>query len=173
MEDEVKILSKHNLDCSSLENLAKDIANRLQCNVEFGEYQKIDGLYKFVTNDTIQLSSDEVTITLIGLRNDEKTPYNFVIELGDEAKLMYEDFIELQPAWEERFANTLESFKNDQFASESFYTAIFEKLKKLGADKVYFIKDQVDQDLTIPKKETLDEYLRTIKQKTAFFEVMV
>ena len=40
MNVEAKIISKHNLDCSTLENLASDIAIRLGYNVEYGQYQK-------------------------------------------------------------------------------------------------------------------------------------
>jgi hypothetical protein len=37
MNQEAKIISKHNLDLSSIEKLANDIGNRLNSNVKYGE----------------------------------------------------------------------------------------------------------------------------------------
>lgn len=48
MKAEAKIISKHNLDCSTLENLANDIAIRLCCNIEYGQYQNDNGKHHFI-----------------------------------------------------------------------------------------------------------------------------
>lgn len=89
MEPEAKIISKHNLDCSTLENLANDIANRLECNVEYGQYQKDNGKHQYIVLGTVQAIEKGVTCTLYDLRDSNNSIYNFVLELGEEAKMIY------------------------------------------------------------------------------------
>jgi hypothetical protein len=173
LEEEVKIISKHNLDCSSLESLANDIANRLGNNIEYGQYQNVEGKHEFVQYGIVEVVENNITTTLYDLRNDENSSHNFVLELGEEAKVIYEDLIEFMPAWEEQY-ETVESTNNSNgLVNDSFYNGVFDELQKLGADKVIFIKNTFIPELGIAKNETLENYLKTVQQKTAFFDVIL
>jgi hypothetical protein len=173
MIEEAKILSAHNLDCTSLENLAVDISNRLDCNIEYGQYQNENGKHHYVALGTVKVNENGIMYTLYDLREDENSSHNFVLELGEEAKVIYADFIDFMPAWEEQY-ETIESTNNTKgLPNDSFYNGVFDELQKLGADKVYFIKDTFAPELAIPENATLDNYLTTVQQNTTFFEVVL
>jgi hypothetical protein len=173
MEEDVKIISKHNLDCSTLEMLAKDISSRLGNNIEYGQYQNENGKYNYVALGTVEVKENGIMSTLYDLRNNKNSDYNFVLELGEEAKVIYEDFIEFMPAWEEQY-ETVESTNNSKgLVNDSFYNGVFDELKKLGADKVIFIKNTFIPELAIAKNETLENYLKTVQQNATFFDVIL
>lgn len=172
-EDEAKIISKHNLDCSTLENLANDIANRLDCNIEYGQYQNENGKHHYVALGTVEVKENGIMSTLYDLRNKENSNSNFVLELGEEAKVIYGDFIEFMPAWEEQYNYALNIFNDNGFVSDSVYSRIFEEFQKLGADKVYIIKDTFTPELAIPENTTMEAYLKQVQKETAFFEVVL
>lgn len=73
MEFEAKIISKQSLDCSSLENLAKDISNRLDCNIEFGHYQVNNGNHEFIPFGEIIVNANGITTTLYDMTNDDNS----------------------------------------------------------------------------------------------------
>ena len=83
MNEEVKIISIHNLDCSSLENLAKDIGNRLDCNIEYGYYQNNNGQHEFVQFGTVEVNSNENITTIYDMTNDDTSEYNYIVEHGE------------------------------------------------------------------------------------------
>jgi hypothetical protein len=171
MNVEAKIISKHNLDCSTIENLASDIAIRLGYNIEYGQYQKEDGNHHFNVLGAVTVKENGIVATLYDLRNDEISDYNFVFEIGEVANVIYEEFIEFMPPWEEQYKTALNQFNNGGFSNDSFYAGIFNELQKLGADKVYFIKDTFTPELAITKNTTLESYLEIIQKETAYFEV--
>lgn len=173
MEPEAKIISKHNLDCSTLENLANDIANRLNCNIEYGQYQNENGKHNYAALGTVEVKENGIISTLYDLRNNKNSDYNFVLELGEEAKVIYKDFIDFMPAWMEQYDHALNIFNDNGFINESLYSGVFDELQKLGADKVYFIKDAFTPALTIPENSTLESYLKIIQKETTFFEVVL
>nr|WP_315152418.1 hypothetical protein [uncultured Flavobacterium sp.] len=173
MEEDVKIISKHNLDCSTLENLANDIANRLYCNIEYGQYQNENGKHNYVALGIVEVKENGIMSTLYDLRNNKNSDYNFVLELGEEAKVIYKDFIEFMPAWEEQYENVVSTNNKNGLVNDSLYNRIFDELQKLGADKVYFIKDAFTPALAIPENATFDNYLATVQQNTTFFEVVL
>lgn len=171
MIEEAKIISRHNLDCSSLENLANDIACRLGYNIEYGQYQNENGNHHFIVLGNVTLKENGILATLYGLRNDSNSTHNFVLELGEEAKVIYEDFIDFMPPWEEQFDSVETAFNKDGFTGNSFYLGVFKELQKLGADIVYFIKDTFAQELAIPENSTLESYLKIIQKETTFFKL--
>ncbi|WP_369764928.1 hypothetical protein [Flavobacterium sp. WC2429] len=171
MNEEAKIISKHNLDCSNLENLTKDIANRLDCNIEYGYYQNINGQHEFVQFGNIEVNPKGVTSTIYDMTNDASTEFKYVLELGEEAKLIFNDMIQVIPPWEEEFETAFNNFNSKGFQQEPYYMGIFEDLKKLGGDKVYFIKETFEPEIEIKSKTTATDYLNTIKDKATFFEV--
>lgn len=173
MEEEAKIISKHNLDCSSLENLAIDIANRLGYTIDYGQYQNLNGKNEFVQNGTVEVVVNGIKTTLYDLRNDGNSPYNFILELGEEAKVIYKDFIQILPPWEEEYNTVFDIFNSKRFKEEPYYNGVFDELQKLGADKVYFIKDTFVPELAIPEKATLENYLKIVEQNTTYFEVII
>jgi hypothetical protein len=173
MEPEAKIISKHNLDCSTLENLANDIANRLGSNIEYGQSQIENGKYHYIAIGTVEVNENGIMSTLYDLRDNENSNYNFVLELGEQAKIIYEDFIDFMPPWEEQYENVENSFEKKGLSKKSYYFGIFEELKKLGADKVYVIKDTFAPELAIPENATLESYLKIIQKETTFFEVIL
>lgn len=173
MIEEAKILSSHNLDCSSIESLAVDISNRLDCNIEYGKYQNDNGNHHYVALGTVEANDNGIRHTLFDLRNNENSSYQFVLELGEEAKLIYTDFIDLMPPWEEDYHKVEDIFNRDGFANNSYYLGVFHELQKLGADKVYFIKDTFAPELAIPENPTMDAYLKIIQKETTFFEVVL
>lgn len=171
MEPETKIISKHNLDCSTIENLANDISNRLGCNIEYGKIQNINDIHHFITIGTVEVVQNGIMHTLYDLREEKYPSNSFVLELGEEAKVIYEDFIDFMPPWEEHYERIAFTFNKDGFAKDSFYLGVFDELKKLGADKVYFIKDTFAPELAIPENTTMETYLKQIQKETTFFEV--
>ncbi len=171
MNAEAKIISQHNLDCSSLENLANDIANRLNCNIEFGQYQNLNGKHEFIKLGTVTLNSKGIITTLYDMTNDNASEYNYVLELGEEAKLIYSDIINILPPWEEDFDRIFNIFNSQEFIEEPYYTGVFDELRKLGSDKVYFIKDNNEPEITIKTKSSTQDYIQQIKDKVTFFEV--
>ncbi|MES2239407.1 MAG: hypothetical protein V4497_04030 [Bacteroidota bacterium] len=173
MEPEAKIISKHNLDCSTLENLANDIANRLNCNIEYGQYQNENGKHNYVALGTVEVKENGIMSTLYDLRNNKNSDYNFVLELGEEAKVIYKDFVEFMPAWEEQYENVASINNKNGLANNSLYNRIFDELQKLGADIVYFIKDAYTPALAIPENAIFDNYLTTVQQNATFFEVVL
>jgi hypothetical protein len=173
MEDDVKIISKHNLDCSSLESLANDIANRLGNNIEYGKYQNVEGKHEFVQYGIVEVVENNIRTTLYDLRNDENSSHNFVLELGEEAKVIYEDFIEFMPAWEEQYETVVSTNNSKGLVNDSFYNGVFDELQKLGADNVIFIKNTFIAELAIAKNETLENYLKTVQQNATFFDVIL
>ena len=80
MNEEAIIISKHQLDCSSLENLANDISNRLNCNIEYGQYQNKNGQHEFIQFGSIELSPNGFTTTIYDMTQDINSDYNYVIE---------------------------------------------------------------------------------------------
>lgn len=173
MEEEAKIISKHNLDCSSLENLAKDIANRLECNIEYGQYQNQNGKHEFIPFGNVEVNPKGITTTIYDMTNDKNSEYNYVLELGEEAKLIYNDLIQVLPPWEEEFDTLFDNFNSKGFKVEPYYLGILDELKKLGGDKIYIVKDTSEPELTIKSNVTFLDYLKTIKDKATFFEVAI
>src|SRR5690606_33151767 len=98
MEAETKIISKHNLDCTSVENLVKDISNRLGWNIEFGHTKKIHDLYEYEAEGSIQIDNSGILSILDHMDASTRSTYNFCLELGDQAIFIYDDFINLMPA---------------------------------------------------------------------------
>jgi DNA helicase IV len=119
----------------------------------------------------VEVVQNDIISTLYDLRNDENSIYNFVLELGEQAKIIYEDFIDFMPPWEEQYENVENSFDKNGLAKKSYYFGVFEELKKLGADKVYIIKDTFAPELSIPENATMESYLKIIQKETTFFEV--
>ncbi|HKO76602.1 MAG TPA: hypothetical protein VJU52_05260 [Flavobacterium sp.] len=171
MNEDVKIISKHNLDCSSLENLASDIAIRLGCNIEYGQYQNENNSHNFNVLGTVTINDSNIVTTLYDLRNDEDSTYDFVLELGEDAKVIYKDFIDFMPPWEEQFDRLASEFKKNGLANDSLYSGVFNELHKLGADTVYFIKDTFVPELAIPENIIMDTYLKKVEKETILFEV--
>lgn len=173
MNAEAKIISQHNLDCSSLENLANDIAKRLNCNLEFGQYQSSNGKHEFVKLGAVTLNSKGISTTLYDMTNDNASEYNYVLELGDEAKLIYSNIINILPPWEEDFDTVFNNFNSREFIEEPYYTGVFDELRKLGSDKVYFIKDTHEPELSIKVDINAQDYIQQIKDKATLFEVVL
>ncbi|MFE3867477.1 hypothetical protein ACFX5E_05230 [Flavobacterium sp. LS2P90] len=172
MNEESKIISTHNLDCSSLENLAKDVANRLDCNVEYGYHQIHNGQHEFVQFGTVEINSNGNITTIYDMTNDETSECNYIVEQGEEAKLIYYDIIQVLPPMETEFNKAFRNFNTNGFKEAPYYLNVFKELKKLGADKIYFIKETFEPELDIVENTTSAAYLQTIKEKATYFEVV-
>lgn len=172
MNEESKIISTHNLDCSSLENLAKDIADRLDCNIEYGYHQIHDGQHEFVQFGTVEINSNGNTATIYDLTNDDTSECNYIVEQGEEAKLIYYDIIQVLTPTETEFETAFRNFNTNGFKEAPYYLNVFKELKKLGADKIYFIKETFEPELDIVEITTSAAYLQTIKEKATYFEVI-
>jgi hypothetical protein len=75
--------------------------------------------------------------------------------------------------WEEQYIKITDTFKNDGFGNDSYFSIVLDELQKLGADKVYFIEDNFTPVLAIPENATLDSYLSIVQQNTTYFEVVL
>lgn len=91
--------------------------------------------------------------------------------MGEEAKLIYNDIIQVLPPWEEEFETTFNNFNSKGLNEEPYYRGVFDELKKLGTNKIYFIKDTFETDLEIKSKTIAEEYLIKMKDKATYFEV--
>lgn len=172
MNEEVKIISIHNLDFSSFENLAKDIVKRLDCNIEYGYYQNDNGQHEFVQFGTVEVNSNDNITTIYDMTNDDTFEYNYIVEHGEEAKLIYNDIIQVLPPMATEFETTLNNFKTNRFKEEPYFSSVCNELNKLGADTIYFIKETFESELDIREKSTAADNLQTIKDKAMYFEVV-
>lgn len=173
MSTETKIICKHELDYSSLENLANDIAQRLNCNIEYGQYQNNNGKHEFIQLGVVEANPNGIISTIYDMRNNNSSEYSYVLELGEEAKLIYNSIIQVLPPWEEEFDTVFNNFNSQGFAEESYYLGVFEELKKLGGDKVYFIKDTNEPNLELKNELSFNDYLKLLKDEATFFEVEI
>ncbi len=173
MDFEAKIISKHNLDLSNIEALANDIATRLNSNVEFGKYNKADNGHNFISLGTINKNESTIFSTLYDLQNDTASNYYYVLELGEEAKLIYKDIISFIPPWEEQFETALENFIEGTLGTDHYYSGVFQELYKFGGDTVFFIKESNPASIDIKLNQTWDDYTVSIQEKEEFFIVPI
>jgi hypothetical protein len=171
MDFEAKIISKHNLDISNVEILANDIANRLNINIEFGQYNLIEHKHNFELLGKITKSESTICSTLYNLTNNPLSSYGYVLELGEEAKLIYKDIISLITPWEEMYDYVKSQNEQKELTKTSYYASVFEELVKLGADEVIFIKESNSGELEISNQDTWDKYYNRISKKEDFFTV--
>jgi hypothetical protein len=68
MNQEAKIINKHNLDLSSIEKLANDIGNRLNSNVKYREYSKGENGHNFIALGTVTKNETGIFSTLYNLQ---------------------------------------------------------------------------------------------------------
>ena len=171
MNEEVKIISKHNLDLSTTEKLANDIASRLNSNVEYGEYSKGENGHNFIPLGMISKNESGIFSTLYDLQNDTNSNYDYVLELGDQAKLIYKDMISVIPASEEQFDKVLSHYLEDTLAKDSYYSGVFDELRNFGADKILFVKELNPETLDIKENQTWEQYSVDIQDKEESFIV--
>lgn len=171
METAAKIIAQHDLDTSSLENLAKDIAQRWNYTVEYGAYENQEGQHNFIQYGAIELLQSNVMVTLYDTSKDKNSLHNFVIEHGEEAKIIYNDIIEIQPPWEEQYQIILEKFQTNKMEMDEYYNGVFEECRKIGALKIYFLKDSFHSSYPIDQETTFLDYMEVIKNKIPFFVV--
>ncbi|TDD74609.1 hypothetical protein [Flavobacterium caseinilyticum] len=171
MNEEAKIISKHNLDLSSTEKLANDIATRLNSNVEYGEYSKGENGHNFIPLGTITKNESGIFSTLYNLQNDTNSNYDFVLELGEEAKLIYKDMISFIPPWEEQFDTVLKDYLEGTLITDPYYSGVFDDLRDFGADKVLFVKELNPETLDIKANQTWEQYSADIQEKEESFIV--
>lgn len=171
MDFEAKIISKHNLDVSSIENLAKDIANRLNSNVEYGEYSVSENGHEFKLLDKITKNQGGIFSTLYDLKNNKTSNYDYVLELGEEAKLIYKDMISFIPPWEEKYQNVKSNYNLGKLITDSYYSGVFQELHNFGADKVVFIEESNQHNVSIKHDQTWENYINHIQKNGEFFTV--
>lgn len=171
MNEEAKIISKHNLDLSSIEKLANDIATRLNSNVEYGEYSKGENGHNFIPLGTITKNETGILSTLYDLQNDTNSNYDFVLESGEEAKLIYKDMISFIPPWEEQFDKVLAHYLDGTLITDPYYSGVFDEIRNFGADKVLFVKELNPETLDIKANQTWEQYSADIQEKEESFIV--
>lgn len=171
MNEEAKIISKHNLDLSSTEKLANDIATRLNNNVEYGEYSKGENGHNFIALGTVTKNETGITSTLYNLQNDTNSNYDYVLELGEEAKLIYQDMISSIPPWEEQYDTVLTDYLEGSLNKKPYYSEVFDELRKLGADKVLFLRESNPETLDIKGYHTWEQYSVDMQEKEDSFMV--
>lgn len=170
MEDfEPIIIGKHNLNISDVEALANDIAERLNINIEYGYHDN-----GFQKTDEIINHPDKQLYRLTDQKNlNQQT--QFVLELGDEAKIIYQEIISLQLPFTEDYRSLYKLHKNHEnglshFQYLNFY---FEEFKKLGAPKIYFIDTSNAAETGInfgdEGKYTWEEYTNRVKANCNYF----
>lgn len=164
---EARILAIHNFDTSSLENLANDIANRFGCNVKFGYYENSEDQMGIVR----VISAKDVTASLYGMSNVLDKRYDYVLEFGEEAKIIHNDFMEIMPPWDQPYDDILKVMQADTLDRISYYNTLFEECRKSGADKVYFIKDYSNLLFDANSQNLFKHYIEIFKSKFPYFEV--
>lgn len=139
--NEAVILSKHSLDISSIAALAHDLANRLNINIEFGKFDfKND---KLIVLDSIISNHNEPIYSLFPQNNHTPDEVHYVLELGDEAKLIYKNILSLMLPFQLEYEDLYqEHISNpDGLNDNDYLKTSINKLQKLGAQEVYFIGD--------------------------------
>lgn len=138
---EANIVAKHNLNISSMEALANDLASRLSLNIEFGNYD-------FKNDNFIVLGSSTNTpgapfFKLFPENSSFPNEVSFILELGDGAQKIFKEIINLTLpyplAYNDLYEEHLDNPKG--LLSKGILNDWLEELLKLGADKIYFIED--------------------------------
>lgn len=160
------------MDCSSLENSAKDIGNRLDCNIEYGYHQNNNGQHEFVQFGTVAVNSNDNITTIYDKTNDDTSAYNYIVEHGEEAKLIDKDIIQVLPPMATGFETALNNFNTNRFKEEPSFSSVCNELNKLGVNGIYFIIKTFESELDILENTTVIDYLLTIKEKALYFEVV-
>ncbi|UOK43402.1 MULTISPECIES: hypothetical protein [Flavobacterium] len=170
MEDfEAIIVGKHNLNIANVEALAKDIAHRLNINIEYGFHDN-----GFRETGKIINHPNEVVYRLTDQKNINQQ-CNYVLELGDEAKIIYQEIISLQLPRTEDYRTLIKLHKNydNGLAHFEYFAIYFEELKKLGAAKIYVIDTSntsaTDIDFGDEIKYTWEEYTNLVKANCNYF----
>lgn len=168
---EARIIIAHNLNTTSLENLAQDLATKWNHNVEYGAYENKNGEHHFVHYGTITIEESPVTITLYDTSKDDNSSHNYVIECGEEAKILYNNILEIVPAWEEDFQNIMDKFQNQDIDNDAYYEVLFTECRQIGADKVVFFMEDYDRNFDAELQGTLEGFIKTIKDKVPYLEI--
>ncbi|MNG03275.1 hypothetical protein D3C84_863470 [compost metagenome] len=94
-----------------------------------------------------------------------------MLELGEEAKLIYKDIISFIPPWEEQYLQVLLKHNKGELTKDSFYAGVFDELSNFGGNEVLFIKETNTGELEIKQQDTWDNYIGRISKKEDFFTV--
>lgn len=138
---EATIIAKHNLNVSNIDSLANDIASRLNINIEFGIFDFKSN--KLIASGHIINDENNPTYYLFPQNNNHPEEVNYVLELGDEAKLIYKEIISLMLPFPLEYDDLIEEHTSNPeglFTGGNLKTSL-EGLQKLGAQKIYFIGD--------------------------------
>ncbi len=177
-DNEPFILANHSLDTNNIEVLANDIANRLEINISYKiqDYSSendnsSDGLRK------IEKDKNKPYYILFSQTNDYKNTIEYYLELGDEAKIITKEIIELQAPFVLRYDKLLQDVENNTIREFDYMDSVLNEFQKLGADEVYFVisKDEYSDAMQIGKfnQLTWSELLQVIKEKTKYFTIPV
>ncbi|TDD74658.1 hypothetical protein [Flavobacterium caseinilyticum] len=83
------------------------------------------------------------------MQNDTISNYDFILQLGEEAKIIYKDMISFIPTSEEQFDTLFTGYFEDTFIKDPYYSKVLDHLSNLGTHKVLFIKESNLEPLNI------------------------
>ncbi|MFD2891382.1 hypothetical protein ACFS5J_05070 [Flavobacterium chuncheonense] len=171
MEAELKIIVKHNLDTTSLENLAKDIATRLNQNIEYGQFKLLNENQQYSKLGTIKVNDSNVQNTLYDTAKIETSYSQFVLEMGEEAKVFYNDIIELQLPYDLYYDEVLEHKNQNTIEHNPYLKTALSELQKLGIKTIYCIKDDFSNKTLLNRQSWLDNYIKLENQEYFTIEI--
>lgn len=127
--DEPLIFCSHNLDLSSSKKLAKELSARLGVNINI---VKLDG----EESNTIKIPNATITRNLICLSPKYDKFFKYALELGDEAHLIANDYLEYILPASVDYLKVIEYLKDETESNDDEENSINE-LKKFGASEVH------------------------------------
>lgn len=127
--DEPMILCSHNFNISTRKKFATELATRLGVNINI---VKLDG----EESDTIKIPNATITRNLICLSPKYDKFFKYALELGDEAHLIANDYLEYILPASVDYLKVIEYLKDDTESNDDDVNSINE-LKKFGASEVH------------------------------------
>jgi hypothetical protein len=128
--DEPSIFCAHNLDISNTKKLATELAKRLGANINI--IQSFDD----ETKETIKIPNATITKNLIGLNPKYDKFFKYVLEHGDEAHVIANDYLQYILPASVDYLKVIDDLKNNPETNGDEDNGINE-LKKFGATEVH------------------------------------
>lgn len=170
---EPTIIGKHNLDVSSLEALANDLASRLNLNIEFGLNDFANDT--FISSGAITTNDTPYFFRLFPEKMNQPDEVSYILELGDGAKIIYKEIVNLNLPYPLAFDDLKEEHFNNPrgILTEGILKDWIEDLMKLGTNQVYFIGDynteQSGLNYEDEKHYSWSEFTSIIQQHCDYF----
>jgi hypothetical protein len=157
--DEVHIFSNHTLDVDDINNLATQLAETFNINIEYCIVQNGTTLQNTIAGN---IASENIA----ALYSGENNGTNYVLEIGEAALFISNQILVYNLA-------TIESFEmlteKNNLISNSYYKKIIDELHSLGATEIFFAQDSNEIRSLKQSDLTFEQYSELVKANSKYF----